>query len=187
VRRYLNGERRPDRDTIVRWEQVCGATPGTLIALYDSSPASDVSPPPSRARFPLRSVLAAVAVMVALGLVVLLRGGDEPNSGDAAQPRPTGVAYHSFTASYVGDVWIRISPTHQHSGQRHRVTLHWGSLMQQVDLPNLDRSRTLFTGKNRPDHVSMRVNVSPAATIAFGESNVPAGAQDIKPRWKTTR
>jgi hypothetical protein len=28
------------------------------------------------------------------------------------------------------------------------------------------------------------VNVKPAATIAFGESNVPAGAQDINQGWK---
>lgn len=89
VRRYLNGERRPERDTVVRWELVCNAPPGTLIAPYDGAPESD--PPPSRARFPLRSAVAAVAVIVAvsvaLGVELLLRGGEQPNLGQAAQKR----------------------------------------------------------------------------------------------------
>lgn len=37
VRRYLSGERRPPRDTVARWEEVCAAPPGTLISLYDRS------------------------------------------------------------------------------------------------------------------------------------------------------
>jgi len=184
VRRYLNGERRPERATVVRWEQVCDATPGTLITLYDDSPASDAPPPPLRTGFPLRSAVAAVTVVVALGAVLLLRGSDEPNLRETAQKRPTGVAYHSFTRSYVGDVWIRITPDGEHTGEPHRVTLHWGSNMQEIDLKNLDRPRTLFTGKNRRDRVTMRVNMKPAATIAFGERNVPAGALDIKPGWR---
>jgi hypothetical protein len=32
----------------------------------------------------------------------------------------------------------------------------------------------------------LRVNVKPAATIAFGERKVPAGAENINPGWKTT-
>ncbi len=56
--------------------------------------------------------------------------------------------------------------------------------MQAIDLKDLDRSRTLFTGKTKPDSVTMRVNVKPPATIAFGEKNIPAGALDIKPGWK---
>lgn len=130
--------------------------------------------------------MVAVAVFVALGAVLLLGGRGESNLGDEPQERPTGVAYHSFTASYVGDVWIRITLAPEHIGERHRLTLHWGSVLQEVDLKNLDRPQTLFTGKNRPDHVTLRVNAKPAATITFGERNVPVGAQDIKPGWKTT-
>lgn len=54
VRRYLNGERRPGRDTVQRWEEVCRLTPGALTALHDSSPAGP-EPPRSRARLPVRS------------------------------------------------------------------------------------------------------------------------------------
>jgi transcriptional regulator with XRE-family HTH domain len=183
VRRYLNGERRPERDTVVRWEQVCEATPGTLAAHYDDAPASDV-PPPSQARLPLRLAAVAVAVAAALGAVLLLRGGDQPNLGEAEQQHPTGVAYHSFTTSYVGDVWIRITPARAHTGEPHRITLHWGPITQEVDLKHLDRSQALFTGKRSPDHIPMQVSVTPAATIAFGESNVPAGALDINHGWK---
>ena len=122
VRRYLNGERRPDCDTVVRWEQVCKAAPGTLVALDDGAPASDVPPARSRARLAFRSAVAAVVVVVALGAVLLLHGGDEPR-------------------------------------ELHRVTLRWGENRQQV--------------------------VTPAAMIAFGERNVPAGALDINESWKT--
>lgn len=185
VRRYLNGERRPDRDTIVRWEQACKIPPGRLVALYDGPPAHGVPPPRLRARLALRCAVAAAVLFVALAAVLLLREGDEQNGGAAAQQRLTRVTYHRFATTYVGDVWIRITPAGEHAGQRHRVTLRWGPLQQQMDLKNLDRARTLFTGKGRPDHVPMRVDVTPAATIAFGEDNVPAGAVDIKPRWKT--
>lgn len=185
VRRYLNGERRPERDTVVRWELVCNAPPGTLIAPYDGAPESD--PPPSRARFPLRSAVAAVAVIVAvsvaLGVELLLRRGEQPNLGQAAQKRSADVAYHRFTASHVGDVWVRVTPAREHAGELHRVTLRWGPVTQEVYLKNLDRARALFTGKNKPDRVTMRVNVKPAATIAFGERNVPAGALDINQGW----
>jgi len=44
--------------------------------------------------------------------------------------------------------------------------------------------RLLFTGKRGLDRTPMQVSVRPAATIAFGESNAPAGAQDINHRWK---
>jgi transcriptional regulator with XRE-family HTH domain len=187
VRRYLNAERRPERDTVVRWEQVCKTTPGTLTALYDGSPTSD-TPPPSPSRTPtrslLRSAVAVVTVFVALGAVLLLRNGNEPDLGHAAQERPTGVAYHRFTPSFVGDVWMRITPARQHTGELHRVTLRWGPIMQHVDLKNLDGSQALFTAKTKPDNVTMRVNVKPAATIVFGERNVPAGARDINHGWK---
>jgi transcriptional regulator with XRE-family HTH domain len=185
VRRYLNGERRPERDTVVRWEQVCKATPGTLTALYDGAPASD-APPPAQARLPRRLAVVVAAVYVALGSALLLHGGDEPHLGAVAQQRPTGVAYHEFTASYVGDVWIRITPAREHIGEPHRVTLHWGSIMKEVDLKNLARSRALFTGKRGHDHVPMQVSVEPAATISFGESNVPDGAMDINKGWRKT-
>lgn len=178
VRRYLNGERRPARDTVVHWEQACEATPGTLIALYDGAPASDILPP-ARARFPRRSAVAAVAVFVALGVVLLLRGGGEPNPNE----HPKSVAFHRFTASHVGDVWIRITPAREHTGEFHRVRIRWGELIQAVDLKNLDRSRALFTAKTSPDRIPMRVNVKPAATIAFGEGDAP-GALDINQRWK---
>jgi transcriptional regulator with XRE-family HTH domain len=36
VRRYLSGERRPDRATVVLWEQACGLRPGALTDLYDA-------------------------------------------------------------------------------------------------------------------------------------------------------
>src|SRR4051812_18077987 len=35
IRRYLSAERLPPRDTVVRWEQICAAPPGTLTAPFD--------------------------------------------------------------------------------------------------------------------------------------------------------
>jgi transcriptional regulator with XRE-family HTH domain len=184
VRRYLNGERRPQRDTVVRWEQACQATPGTLTALYDGSPASDAP----RTRFSLRSVAAtAVAVAVVLGAVLLLRGDEHSNLGEAAQGHATSVAYHRFTTSYVGDVWIRIAPAPGHTGALHRVTLRWGQFVQEVDLNNLVHSRQLFTAKTRADRVPIRVSVTPSASIAFGETTAPADALDINQGWKKGR
>jgi hypothetical protein len=187
VRRYLNGERRPERDTVVRWEQVCGASPDTLTALYDGSPATVQLPQPlARTGFPLRSgvVVAVLVVLVTLGAVLLLRKGDEPHAGAAAQGHPAGVAYHRFTASYVGDVWIRITPASAHAGEGHRVKLHWGKLRQEVERKDVARSLALFTAKNKPDRTPMQVTVEPAATIAFGEGDVPAGALDINQGWR---
>ena len=36
-----NGERRPTRETVERWEHVCGVKPGMLTALMDSSSLTD--------------------------------------------------------------------------------------------------------------------------------------------------
>jgi len=55
--------------------------------------------------------------------------------------------------------------------------------MQNVNLHKLERPRVLLTGKGRPDHVTLLIDVSPAATTSFGEGNVPGGALDIKPGW----
>jgi hypothetical protein len=55
--------------------------------------------------------------------------------------------------------------------------------MQEVDLKNLNRSRALLTGKRNQDHIPMEVTVEPAATISFGESNVPDGALDVNKGW----
>lgn len=183
VRRYLNGERRPDRDTVARWEQVCKTTPGTLLELYNGSPTSELAPAP--ARLPRRAAVAtAAALATLLGAVLLWSGTDQPDRGAEAQEHPRGVAYHPFTKNYVGDVWIRITPTPQHAGALHRVALHWGPNAQNLNLKHLDRPTVLFTGKRGTDDTPMQVSVVPAATIAFGEDHVPAGARDINHDWK---
>jgi transcriptional regulator with XRE-family HTH domain len=186
VRRYLNGERRPERDTVARWEQVCKTTPGALLTLYDGSPTSDAASTSTatRARLGRRIAVAAVAVFATLLTVVLLsRANDQPDRDAPAQQHPRGVAYHTFTKNYVGDVWIRIAPAPQHIGQVHHVALHWGPNDQQLNLEHLDRPAVLFTGKRGTDSTPMQVSVVPAATITFGEDNVPAGARDIND-WK---
>jgi plasmid maintenance system antidote protein VapI len=185
VRRYLNGERRPDRDTVARWEQVCKTTPGTLMELYNGSPTNDATPTPTRARPLRRAAVATVAVFATLlGVVLLSRGTDQPDHRAAAQDNPRGVAYHPFTKNYVGDVWIRITPTPQHTGEPHRIALHWGPNSQNLSLKHLDGPTVLFTGKRGTDSTPMQVSVVPAARIAFGEDHVPAGARDINHDWK---
>ena len=129
---------------------------------------------------------AAIALCLAVGGVLLPGAGDDPQL-EPPEGRPSEVAYHRFTKRYVGDIWIRITPARKHVGESHRVTLRWGPLLQEVHLNNLDRPRTLFTGKNRPDRVTLRVDVQPAAAIAFGEGNVPPGALNIKPGWTKPR
>jgi hypothetical protein len=53
-----------------------------------------------------------------------------------------------------------------------------------VSLRRITGSRVVFFGKNDPDDVTLRVNVEPAARIAFFEGDPPAGALDIKAGWK---
>ena len=36
--RWMRGERRPNRDVVVRWEELCGLHPGTLLDAYDALP-----------------------------------------------------------------------------------------------------------------------------------------------------
>ena len=36
--RWMRGERRPDRKIVVRWEELCGAAPGSLVGHYDELP-----------------------------------------------------------------------------------------------------------------------------------------------------
>lgn len=186
VRRYLNGERRPDRDTVARWEQVCKTAPGALLALYDRSPTSDAASTSTRARPGRRAATATVAVFATLllGVVLLSRANDQPERDAAAQQHPRGVAYNIFTKNYVGDVWVRITPAPQHIGEPHRVALHWGPNDQQLNLRHLDRPTVLFTGKRGTDSTPMQVSVVPAATITFGEDHVPADARDINHDWQ---
>lgn len=104
VRRYLTGERRPARDMVVKWEQVCGASPGRLTDIYDGSdddrPTEDRSfrtdghqdervrpggvgdgspshPSRSRRALPLAVAGAAVGLLLVL-LGVFLFGGSKP-------------------------------------------------------------------------------------------------------------
>jgi len=84
----------------------------------------------------------------------------------------------------VGDVWIRIIPSRAHAGEAHRLGLRWGPLRQDVSLRAITGSRGVFFGKDNPDDVALRVNVEPAARIAFFEGDPPAGALDIKAGWQ---
>lgn len=208
VHRYLQGERLPTIQTTKAWEQVCNIEPGRLVAMYPAARPSAPSPleeerlvgsvteetvqgeaaepaagPGTRQR---RGIAAAgVVIAVALAAMLLARGADNNGAREATAANPTGVAYHRFTGSYVGDVWIRITPAREQVGESHRVTLRWGAFERHVDL-NLDGSQTLFTGKRRPDRQILQVDVRPAATIAFGEGNVPAAALDINRGWTQT-
>lgn len=205
VRRYLNGERLPTIETTDAWERACNIEAGRLSRMHPATArggrnsdaeggsasaaerastggAAAAGAGPRERRQWVLPTLVGLAVFVALGVVLLMRRVDEPPRRSGLD-RPTAVAYHRFTASYVGDVWIRITPAREHAGESHRVTLRWGPNMQEVDLKSLDRSRALFTGKNRRDRVTITVNVKPAAMIAFGERNVPPGALDIKEGW----
>ena len=38
VDRWMRGERRPNRDVVVRWEELCGIAPGTLVGPYNDLP-----------------------------------------------------------------------------------------------------------------------------------------------------
>ena len=206
VRRYLNGERLPTIETTEAWERVCNIDRGRLSALHPAvassrggsrretgaaSAVEKAGPGESAGasaglqerRRRVLPALGIVATSVVMGAVLLTSGGDKDRLGDGRQGRPTGVAYHRFTKNYVGDVWIRIVPTRDHGGEPHHVTLRWGPFTQEVELNKLDRSRALFTGKRHPDNTTLQVNVKPAATISFGEGDVPAGALNINRGW----
>jgi hypothetical protein len=206
VRRYLNGERRPLRETVADWEEACGGADGRLLAVYDhadgepSSAPSSGAPPdrptadaardrggrPSARRAAIAAAALTVAALIAIG-AVLLSDSNGPAPGGAVAfdpPRAASTALHHFTRSYVGDVWIRITPSPAHAGEVHRLGLRWGPLRQDVSLGKVAASRVVFFGKNNPDDVTIRVNVQPAARITFAEGAAPVGARDIKAGWR---
>lgn len=194
VRRYLNGERRPARETVVEWERACKVEPGSLIGLYDGAGGDPARPastgeaarrPGSWSRVVWWTAAAGLLAVIA-GLLLLRLDGNAESGAPSPDPKGvTGATVHNFTQTYVGDVWIRLTPADGRAGKDHRVTLQWGGKEQTRALPRLSaRSRVLVTGKTGRDGTPLRVTVHPAAKIAFGEGDPPPGATDIKSSWK---
>jgi transcriptional regulator with XRE-family HTH domain len=120
VRRYQSAERRPTRQVVAAWEDVCGVEDGRLLALFA---ALDVETDPAaapaggvalagrggtRRRWPWAAgaVIGVVAVVV---LAVLVLGDDDDGGGDARRTTAATVP----TATVVGAVGAPSSWDHQ--------------------------------------------------------------------------
>jgi transcriptional regulator with XRE-family HTH domain len=189
VRRYLTGERRPSRDVVEHWELACHLEHGTLTALRDGSAAvsqeqDERRPRSGMSRSLLLSVAAAVALLVALALLVVLRPFSQPGGAVTREHARASDIEHHFKRSYTGPVWFRVIPTAAHAGQDHRVRLRWGPLENTFTIRRLaSRPGTLQLDKTRPDDVTLLVKVDPPAGVDFGEGQPPAGARKIPTRW----
>jgi transcriptional regulator with XRE-family HTH domain len=189
IRRYLSGERRPDRATVVLWEQACGLEHGTLTALYDGRPTAEHE---ASARQPSRASrsspkVAAILLVLALGFVaVLLLRSDDGSKATAGQPAgPFSTVDHRFRPAYVGDVWVRVAATPEHVGEDQRITLQWGSKMRRVVVRRLGNTPlSLVFRKTGPDDTPLHVILRPSARIAFGQGEAPdAAPRNINAGW----
>lgn len=130
VRRYMNGERRPQREVVVRWEQACGTRAGRLTDRYDRLDVPHGGPAQerggftsvgagvrrSRILFNLPSVAASFTGRDALlqAIDVTLRGTDGAVITQAITG-PGGVGKTQLAAGYVREradrydlvAWIR--------------------------------------------------------------------------------
>jgi transcriptional regulator with XRE-family HTH domain len=199
IRRYLSGERRPNRALVIRWEEVCHVESGRLTAMHDRAvhpPASDDerhdAPQLAHETTPRRpwyaQAIAAGLLLAALGLFLVLRESSSRPAGAATaheQARDSDIPHH-FTPSYTGDVWIRITPTPGQVGVDHRVRLRWGSNQNSFVVERLGTSgRTFALQKNDRDDITFLVKVDPPAPVDFGEGTPPDGdTHRVPAHWR---
>jgi transcriptional regulator with XRE-family HTH domain len=202
IRRYLSAERRPDRELVIRWEEVCHVEPGRLTALHDRAehrPAGDDddelddAPQPTRARTRRRPwyapAIAAGLFLAALGLFLVRHEWSSPPAGTAIvhkQARDSDIPHH-FTPSYIGDVWIRVTPTRGEVGEDHHVRLRWGPIQNGFVVKRLGaEGRTFVLQKNDREDITFLVKVDPPAAVHFGEGAPPDGDTHRTPaRWRS--
>src|SRR4051812_17627200 len=93
IRRYLSGERRPERTTVVKWAELAGVDPEYLLEVYET-PAPE--PPAPRRRRRRRWWLAVPVAVVVVGLAawLVLRGG---GGGDDGARRIALVVFNQVT------------------------------------------------------------------------------------------
>lgn len=210
IRRYLSGDRQPNRQLVARWEQECDLEPGTLTAFHDraigaSPPGAD--PPPaakhalatraerdrataaSRRAAPRRArarylACAAITVLAVAGWFALLRPSSPRDSSPItrASASRSYIAHH-FTPSYTGQVWFRINPARADGSDDRRVRIRWGPSQNSFTLKSAG-ARTLLLRKNKRDDVTFLVKVDPPAPIDFGEGRPPGDeARNVPSGW----
>jgi transcriptional regulator with XRE-family HTH domain len=195
VRRYLTGDRRPNRQIVELWEQECGLAPGTLTTFHDrvnGVEKGDPQPPSSEpARMGRRTANvagAAVVVLAAAAAFFLIRPHAEQAGVMRASPSGADISHH-FKPAFTGPVWFRVRPTAARLGEDHRVRIRWGAKQNTFTVPRLaSGGQTLVLQKSGTDDTPFLVKIDPPASVEFGEGDPPDGhARDVPSSSWTNR
>jgi len=83
-------------------------------------------------------------------------------------PRGPSPEWHQdHPADHIGLVWVRVLPDSSHTGEPHRLTLHWGPYFREQAFDAPDEGPVSFVHhKTAPDAVTLHVSVSPAVAVA---------------------
>lgn len=191
VRRYLSGDRCPNRQIVELWERECELDPGTLTALHDraaglqqADPGPPWPDPPRRGPRTGSVAAAAVALLVTAGLFLLLHPTSQPAGSTRASPSASDIS-HQFKPAFTGPVWFRVKPTTGHAGEDHRVRIRWGGKQNTFSLRRLaSGGQTLVLQKTGIDPTPILIKVDPPAGVEFGEGDPLDGdAQDVPSSW----
>jgi len=135
---------------------------------------------------PRQVILGAFGISAIIGGVVL-RDHDQslPVESIAADHRRFRSAWdHRFPVEYVGQVWLRVTPTRARAGSSHRVRITWGSNVRPVLLRRLGPAPRSLIFQKGADDVPVHVSVKPPANISFGTKRPPdRNPLDINRGW----
>jgi hypothetical protein len=124
--------------------------------------------------------------LIAIPAALMGGSGDgAPGRADAFDPRQAAsAALHHFTPSYVGDVWIRITPSRSHAGESASARAALGAAAPGR-VAGQDRrvaGRVLRQEQPGRRHDPRERRTRGADRVRRGDP--PAGALDIKAGWK---
>jgi len=119
IDRHMRGERRPTRDVVARWEEVCGLEAGSLVEEYDLLPPrrarrsdaaraestavdADAAPSPPPPRWTARRTLVALAVAATVAVAGLALAGLVTRRSGSGTPAESDCAHDAASSSANG-------------------------------------------------------------------------------------
>ncbi len=106
-----------------------------------------------------------------------------PSSSSAAPTGATTTTQYLFPETYVGPVWMTVTPS---GPGPHEVVIQWGSWARTVEVKADGPSSYLFKKSWDPSGAaSPAVSAGGDAnvTVTFGYGAAPAGAEDVNEGW----
>ena len=190
VRRYVSGERRPNRQLVEAWERACHVDPGTLTAFHDR--ASGLQPAEQEAtasepwspRLPVAAAAVAAALLLGTAALVLLLRNDSGSDGITRVGPQRADITHDFKPTFQGQVWFRVKPAAGNAGKDHRVRIRWGPKQNTFRIQRLSSAGQALFLRKGDDDTTFVLKVEPPAAVEFGEGDPPGeGERQVPSNW----